>query len=226
MVAHEPNGRRRSRPDPSYRILEQSGEAEIDSDAGLDPDLDLASSVHEHSIRIGERIRQMRRRNGLTAQEVARRAGVSAAYLSRLENDKISPTVATLSRLTQAMNESVSRLFANHASGPLVRRDMRREVHNRGVVDYIITPSDLSQLQVMETIVSPNQGSGRTPYTHNGEVECVLVLDGVLTIWLDGEPYRLRTGDAVTFPCQTPHRWENPGNSSARVLWIVTPSGY
>lgn len=226
MVARELNGRAGPRPDPGYRVLERVGEVDNDPDAQYDSDLDIASSVPEHSIRIGERIREMRRRNGLTAQEVARRAGVSAAYLSRLENDKISPTVTTLSRLTQAMNESVSRLFASQASGPLVRRDMRREVHNRGVVDYIITPSDLSQLQVMETIVSPNQGSGRAPYTHNGDVECVLVLDGALMIWLDGTPYRLRAGDALTFPCKTPHRWENPASSTARVLWIVTPSGY
>lgn len=226
MVAHERNERRSSRAASGSQMTEPSEEAAASLRPPRARKSEDGSPADGRALRVGERLRQMRRKNGMTAQEVARRAGVSAAYLSRLENDKISPTVTTLSRLTQAMNESVAQLFASQASGPLVRRDMRHVVHNRGVIDYIITPSDSNHLQVMETIVTAGQGSGRLPYTHNGEVECVLVLEGVLMIWLDGVSYRLRGGDAVTFACQTPHRWENPGSSSARLLWIITPSGY
>jgi uncharacterized cupin superfamily protein len=79
---------------------------------------------------------------------------------------------------------------------------------------------------VLETVIRGGSGSGRAPYTHEGEEECVLVLDGELRVWLDGARYDLVEGDAITFPCRTPHRWENPGASDARVLWIVTPAGY
>lgn len=175
---------------------------------------------------VGRRLREMRRARGMSAKDVAQRAHVSPAYLSRLENDKVSPTVATLSRVVQAMGESVAHLFSEEATGPLVRHSERRVVRNRGVADYIITPSQSTQLQVLETVIGVGGGSGREPYSHQGEEECVLVLDGALRVWLDGARYDLLEGDALTFACETPHRWENPGDSDSRVLWIVTPAGY
>jgi transcriptional regulator with XRE-family HTH domain len=177
-------------------------------------------------LSVGQRLRAMRRAHGLSAKEVARRAEVSPAYLSRLENDKVSPTVTTLTRVVQAMGESVARLFGGAAGGPVVRRKDRRIVRNRGVDDYILTPPQSTQLQVLETIIQGGSGSGRAPYTHAGDEECVLVLDGALHVWLDGVRYELLGGDAITFPCSTPHRWENPGTSDARLLWIVTPASY
>lgn len=175
---------------------------------------------------VGERLRQLRREHKLSAKEVADAAQVSPAYLSRLEHGKISPTVATLARIVQAMGESVGRLFGDDQAGPLVRRADRRVVHNRGVADEIITPARATRLEVLETIVEPGAGSGPAPYHHPGDEECVLVLGGRLLVWLDGTEHDLREGDAVTFPCRTPHRWENPGDSPARVLWVITPAGY
>jgi mannose-6-phosphate isomerase-like protein (cupin superfamily) len=42
-------------------------------------------------------------------------------------------------------------------------------------------------------------------------------------VWLDGLDYELTAGDAITFPCRTPHRWENPGDAETRVVWVLTP---
>ncbi|KAA9160538.1 cupin domain-containing protein [Amycolatopsis acidicola] len=175
---------------------------------------------------VGARLRRLRREHKLSAKDVADAAHVSPAYLSRLEHGKISPTVATLTRIVQAMGESVGRLFGDDTAGPLVRRADRRIVHNRGVADEIITPAMATRLEVLETTVEPGAGSGPAAYHHPGDEECVLVLDGRLLVWLDGTEHDLREGDAVTFPCRTPHRWENPGDAAARVLWVITPAGY
>lgn len=175
---------------------------------------------------IGARLRELRKERGLAAKEVARRAEVSPAYLSRLENGKISPTVATLSRIVQAMGESVARVFGETGTGPVVRKKDRLPVHHRGVADYLVTPTRSGRLEVLETIVEPGAGSGKEDYSHPGDEECILVLDGQLRVWLEGVPYDLLTGDAITFSCRMPHRWMNLGDSVARILWIITPAGY
>ncbi len=175
---------------------------------------------------VGARLRELRRQQKLSAREVAELAGVSPAYLSRLENGKVSPTVATLTRVVQAMGESVGAIFGGATDGPLVRRGDRRLVRNRGVDDYRVTPRDASRLEVLETVVEAGGSSGERPYHHPGDEECVLVLEGRLQIWVDGVSHELEVGDAVTFACRTPHRWRNPGAASARVLWIITPVGY
>ncbi|MFE7445720.1 helix-turn-helix domain-containing protein [Streptomyces chartreusis] len=189
-------------------------------------DDDVKASPIDRSV--GSRLRELRLERKLSAREVAEAAQVSPSYLSRLEHGKVSPTVATLARVVQAMGESVARVFGDREAGPLVRKADRRVVHNRGAVDEIVTPVSATRLEVLETTVAPGAGSGSEPYHHPGDEECVLVLEGALAIWLGvpGQKHLLEKGDAVTFPCRTPHRWENPGTEPARVLWVITPAGY
>jgi transcriptional regulator with XRE-family HTH domain len=175
---------------------------------------------------VGARLKDLRRKRGLSAREVADAAQVSPAYLSRLEHGKVSPTVATLSRIVHAMGESIGRLFGDERGGPLVRRADRRVVANRGVTDAILTPVAATRLEVLETTIEPGASSGTKPYHHPGDEECVVVLAGRLTIWLDGEQHTLDHGDALTFPCRTPHRWQNPTDLPTTALWIITPAGY
>lgn len=175
---------------------------------------------------IGPRLRALRQARGLSAQEVARRANVTPAYLSRLENGHLSPTVSTLSRVVQAMGDSVGSLFGAGAAGPVVRRDERQLIRNRGVDDYLLTPTRHGRLEVLETVVEAGAGSGPEPYTHPGDEECILVLEGALRVWLDEAEHVLGEGDSVTFACRVPHRWENPTEATTRVIWIVTPAGY
>ncbi|MEU5282169.1 XRE family transcriptional regulator [Streptomyces asoensis] len=187
---------------------------------------DVKASPIDRSV--GSRLRELRLERKLSAREVAEAAQVSPSYLSRLEHGKVSPTVATLARVVQAIGESVARLFGDPEAGPVVRRASRRVVRNRGAVDEIVTPVSATRLEVLDTRVAPGAGSGPEPYHHPGDEECVLVLEGALTIWL-GDPsqeHLLEEGDAITFSCRTPHRWQNPGTESARVLWVITPAGY
>lgn len=179
-----------------------------------------------HDGHVGGRIRAMRRVKSISARELAARAGISAGYLSRLENDKVSPTVAMVARVVQAMGGNVAQLFDDEGSGPVIRRDLRKVVRHRGVEDYIVTPVDLKDFLVLETIVAAGSGSGEPAYSHGGEWECVFVIEGFIDIWLGGEKFQLRSGDSMTFHCDSPHRWRNPGGSSARLMWVVTPSGY
>ena len=82
---------------------------------------------------MGPRLRQLRDLKALSARQVAERAGVSAAYLSRLENRRVSPTVATLARLVSAMGETMATLFqdAPGAETTVVRRDQRHLMHSQ-----------------------------------------------------------------------------------------------
>lgn len=177
---------------------------------------------------IGGRLKAVRMSKGMSAREVAERAGVTAAYISRLENGRMSPTVASLSRVMQALGESVGALFGDAAgvASPVVRRDQRHLVRSHGVEDYRVTPRWADRLEVLETVVAPGEGSGRGSYTHPGDQECVLALEGALAIWLDEVEYELEAGDSITFACRTPHRWSNLAASPTRALWIITPATY
>lgn len=176
---------------------------------------------------VGTRIRQLRLAKGVLSKDLAARSGLTASYISRIENGKVSPTVATLGKIVQAMDETFASLFAEvPAEGPIVRGYERRVVQSRGVDDYRVTPAWASRLVVFESLVSPGQASGAQPHTHLGDEECVLILDGQLTMWLDGRKYLLGPDDSATYKCRLPHRWRNAGTSPSRVLWIISPAIY
>lgn len=187
-----------------------------------------ALTAPDDSVEIGRRLRRIRQGKGVSARDLAERAGVTAAYLSRLENDKVSPTVASLTRVMQALGEPVAALFDEPAAsvGPVVRASQRQVVRTHGVADYRITPASADRLEVLETVVGPGQGSGSNPYSHPGDQECALILQGSLHIWLAGNEYLLEAGDAITFACRSPHRWANTTNATTRALWIITPATY
>lgn len=192
-----------------------------------DPDAPDGHDGPDDSNQVGERLRHLRQARGVSARELADRAGVTPAYISRLETGKVSPTVTTLTRVMQALGAPVAALFgAPQEEGPLVRAQDRRVVRNHGVEDYRVTPGWADRLEVLETVVQPGQGSGDTAYTHPGDEECVLVLAGELTIWLAEVEYVLRVGDAVTFACRSPHRWRNDTDGVTRALWMITPATY
>lgn len=175
---------------------------------------------------LGARLRALRVGKRLLAKEVAARAGVSPEYLSRLENGHASPTVATLTRIMRELGEPVVRAFSSVDDGGfVVRRDTRPVIRNRGVEDQLLTPKWATRLEVLETTIAVGAGSGEA-YAHPGDEETIVVLDGAFRVWLHDEQHELEPGDAITFPCTTPHRWLNPGTSETRVIWIITPSTY
>jgi transcriptional regulator with XRE-family HTH domain len=177
---------------------------------------------------VGPRLRQLRDQKAMSARRVADLAGVSAAYLSRLENGRVSPTVATLARLVAAMGETMATLF-QEPPGPeetVVRRGERHLMRSRGVLDSQVTPGWATRLEILESLVEPGQGSSGSLHTHAGEEECVLVLEGELDLYLGAVRHHLEIGDSATFDCRTPHRWRNPSTQPSRALWIITPASY
>jgi transcriptional regulator with XRE-family HTH domain len=177
---------------------------------------------------VGPRLRQLREQKAMSARLVADRAGVSAAYLSRLENGRVSPTVATLARLVAAMGETMATLFTDTPSAEpmVVRRDERHLMRSRGVLDSQVTPGWATRLEILESLVEPHRGSSGRLHTHGGEEECVIVLEGELELFLDDRRHHLQEGDSATFDCRTPHRWRNPSTRQSRYLWVITPASY
>jgi transcriptional regulator with XRE-family HTH domain len=177
---------------------------------------------------VGPRLRLLREQKAMSARQVADLAGVTPAYLSRLENGRVSPTVATLARLVSAMGETMATLFqeppGSHES--VVRRGERHLMRSRGVLDSQVTPGWASRLEILESLVEPGQGSSNRLHTHAGDEECVLVLEGELDLWLGSDRHHLEIGDSATFDCRTPHRWRNPSTGPSRVLWVITPANY
>jgi len=178
---------------------------------------------------LGERIREMRLKRGLSLKQLAVKTDLTQSFLSQVERDLTSPSVASLRSIAEALATSVATFFAGGApNGRLVRKDARAVmVHpKRRWRDSLLTPSLNGKLQVILSVIEPGGGSGDEPYSHDSDEECVVVLKGKLDFWVGEDHTRLETGDALTFESRIPHKNRNPGPGRAEVLWVITPPSY
>ncbi len=178
---------------------------------------------------LGERIRSMREGRGQSLKQLAEATGLTQSFLSQVERDLTSPSVASLRKIAEALGTSVAMFFVGGTpSGRLVRKDARPVlIHpQRRWRDSLLTPNSNGKLQVIWSEIEPGEGSGDEAYSHNSDEECVVVVTGKLDFWVGEEHYALETGDALTFESRIPHKNRNPGPGKTQVLWVITPPSY
>jgi quercetin dioxygenase-like cupin family protein/DNA-binding XRE family transcriptional regulator len=192
------------------------------SAAELDP-----ASLADDRARIGRRLRQAREAQRLTLAELAESCGLTKGFLSKIERDQATPSVASLLRMCDALELSIGELFAPGRDSDLVRADAYPPISFGGVGmrESLLTPGRERRLQVLHSLIAPGGGSGDETYELPIDVEFVFVIEGVLEVTIDGEVTRLHTGDALTFSPEARHAFTNPdASASTRVLWVLSPA--
>jgi transcriptional regulator with XRE-family HTH domain len=175
---------------------------------------------------IGPRLRELRLQQSLSLQQLAERAGVSAAAIHKIERNGMVPTITTLLKLADAFDRPVGYFVDEEADGagpvaftPAPARGAAYSPH-AGVESQSISGSYARFfLDGAVTTVEPGAGSGAGLSQNQGE-ELLFMLDGALAFEVDGIEYRLAAGDALHFRTDRPHRWENSERTAARALWI------
>jgi transcriptional regulator with XRE-family HTH domain len=206
-------------------VKQQAAVDQPDSGAPTDPR--SPGSLDEIVTSIGPKLRELRLQRGLSLQQLADRADVSAAAIHKIERSGMVPTITTLLKLAAALNRPVAYFVNEDAeeTGPAVfiPAEARRVVYtsHRGIdLGGISGPYGRFFLAGAMAEVEPGASSGENAMEHPGE-ELVLVLDGMMNFEVDGREYRLGKGDAVHFRTDRPHRWGNPGRQTARAVWMA-----
>lgn len=181
---------------------------------------------------LGAQIRELRRARDLTLADVARKAGRSPGYLSQVENNRTIPTIKSLHSIAHALDVNISWFFSDdHADNGrerpfIVRSSARRTLRfGSGIVDELLSPHLRGHLELLYSRFEPGATSGDEPYRHRGE-EAGIVVFGQLELWIGEDCFTLNEGDSFGFPSTTPHRYRNPGETEAMVIWAITPPTY
>jgi transcriptional regulator with XRE-family HTH domain len=180
-------------------------------------------------LALGTRIRTLRRARGQTLRQLADEAGVTESFMSQVEREVASPSIATVRKVARALDLTIAELFAEEpAVGRVVRRGSRRRIAYPGLraVDEFLTTGVSGKLQVIISTIEPGGGTGPDPYTHDSDEEVVVVLAGDLELWVADERYLLHEGDAITFPSRLPHWNVNRGETTVTVLFCLTPPSF
>ncbi|MCW1988657.1 transcriptional regulator with XRE-family HTH domain [Bradyrhizobium diazoefficiens] len=177
--------------------------------------------------RLGETVRLLRQRAGLSIQDVANKTGLSNGMISQLERARAMPSIRTLRLLSIALDVPISYFFETTDPGDvqryIVRKNSRRllRLTASGVVKEALTPDGKGQLELYELTLNPGASSGTDFLQHTGE-KAGYILSGSLRLWLDNQAHVLEAGDSFRFPSIVPHMFDNPTQQTARVIWVTT----
>lgn len=175
-----------------------------------------------NAVAIGAHLRQLRARKKLSLARVAEAVGISVGFLSALERSQMSGSVGTLRKLARFYKTNILDFFeANGASSRQVRPSERKVLEAGSGVRMELLAWGNTVMEPHLFRIAPQSGSGES-YAHEGE-EFIYVLHGELEISVDGEEYRLKSGDSFYFESATPHHWKNSGRKETVVLWVNTP---
>ncbi|MBL8582940.1 MAG: helix-turn-helix transcriptional regulator [Rhizobiaceae bacterium] len=177
---------------------------------------------------LGERLRRLRRDKGLSIADLAKTSGVPASTVSKIENGLLNPSLVHAINLASALDANlgflVDRSRTRHARHAVVRSSQRgrRDFTEMGMVlEDLNIGFAPGVLESRVGRIEAGAHSGLEYMTHPGE-ELAHVLSGSVTYDLDGEEYLLGEGDTLHFKCDVPHRWANPNDREAVLLWVFS----
>ncbi|QAV70587.1 helix-turn-helix domain-containing protein [Salinibacterium sp. UTAS2018] len=181
----------------------------------------------ENRVRVGARLRASRRAQGLTIEQLASATSLTKGFISRVERDETSPSVATLLTICEVLSLPIGTLFeasetklVTLADAPLIN------MGGRGALERMVTPRGESKIQMLRSTLQPEANGGDKLYTVNCDVEVVHLISGAFEIQFTDRTVTLAAGDTITFPGRELHNWKNPRTVDAEVLWTLVPAAW
>lgn len=177
---------------------------------------------------IGEKIRNMRLKLGLTQEELAERSDLTKGFISQLERDTTSPSVDTLENIVTALGTNLSAFFQETLKPPVVHpmvdAVMLRD-EQRGQRQYFLIAG--AQQLAMEPVFLEldRKGCSRSYPPYEGEI-FGFVLSGHLSLYLGEEEHVLETEDSFYFEANDEFYVENRGKGQARLIWVMSPPNF
>ena len=178
-------------------------------------------------MEIGVKIKQLRLQRGLTQEELAARTELTKGFISQLERDLTSPSIATLVDILAALGTDVAGFFRESQEEQVVYSadDMFvKEEADGSSIQWLVTNAQKNVLEpILVTIPAGLSLAEDDP--HEGE-EFGYVLSGSVTLVLGTKRYRVKKGGSFYFRPTRLHYLINSGKVESRVLWVSTPPSF
>lgn len=177
-------------------------------------------------MELGTKIKEMRLQLNLTQEELADRCELTKGYISQLENDLTSPSIATLCDLLNALGSSLSEFFREETEEKIVFSEAEYiEKKSDGMLWNWVIPN--AQKNMMEPVLVELEPKATTQedFPHEGE-EFGYVIEGEIAIVRAGKRYPAKGGESFYFTADKEHHIVNTGKGRAKFLWISTPPNF
>lgn len=182
-------------------------------------------------MNIGIKIKKLRAEKGITLKELSEKSGLSSGFLSQLERGLTTIAVDSLEKLAMIFEVPLTYFFDYpHKKENSVLRSYEQEIieiEEGSLISYSLS-TNLENKEFVPRLIEilPQKKEEEIiAYEHEGE-EFVYVLEGILTIYINGERNDVYPGDSVHMNSKVTHNWANYTNKKVKLLAINTPNHF
>lgn len=186
-----------------------------------------------HNVSIGAKIKSLRTSKKYTLKQLSEKSGLSIGFLSQLERGMSTIAIDSLARLAEILGVDLSVFFSSapelNSKQPVCRSfELQCNQVSPQIIQYILSTNvdDFECLpRIFHLMPFANTDSDLEMYQHEGE-EFIYVLEGILTVYVDGSQYSLNPGDSIQIHSNLLHNWINHTNRVVKILTVNTPNPF
>ncbi len=177
-------------------------------------------------MEIGKKVKDLRIRLGLTQEDLADRAELSKGFISQVERDLTSPSIATLEQILECLGTTLKDFFAEVQEQPKTvykKQDMyvKTDLEQGTEIVWLLPGAQGCSLEPILLSLEPNGKTWPDP-PHEGD-EFGYVLSGTITLHLGDKQLRVKRGESFFYSPKHTHYLENTSGQTAKVIWVSSP---
>ena len=177
-------------------------------------------------MEIGSKLKDIRRQKGLTQEELADRTELSKGFISQLERDLTSPSIATLVDILQCLGTDIASFFQDETDDKIAFSEedyfVKEEPDCKARIEWIIPNAQKNKMEPIRLTLEPG-GSSYPDNPHEGE-EFGYVIDGEITICLGKKKIPVKKGESFYFIPSARHYVRS--DTGAVLIWVSTPPSF
>lgn len=179
---------------------------------------------------LGQRIRTLRKKRGITLVEMAEKTGVAQATLSRIETGSMTGTVESHEKISEVLGIGLAELYTGvdrryEEIEHIDNNTPRPVTHQTNAFKFELLTQESSRKKITPILITI-QGEKEIPEerSERGVEKFFYVLEGSVTVQVEKETFELKEQETLYFDASLPHKIMNPHQGRARILVAVSPS--
>ena len=179
-------------------------------------------------MELGDKIRSLRQKQKISIENLSEMSGLSKGLISQIERDITGPSVASLWKISKALNVTMNYFFDEYDDiNQVVLKDERKKIiMGKGSITYELLSPDLKkQIEMLMIEINPNEKPETELISHEGE-KCGVVIKGTLRVISGSKVYDLNEGDSIYLDSTIPHKYINTGEEISVSVWALVPPSF
>lgn len=179
-------------------------------------------------MNFGDKLKQLRIKTNLTQEELANRCELSKGFISQVERDLTSPSIATLADILECLGTTLSAFFSEPQNdvGIYSKDDIFVQENNElgHSINWLIPNAQKNRMEPILIKLVPG-GKSETNSPYDGEV-FGYVISGSAVLHMGGKSYKLKKNESFYHKANSTYYLENNSRFETLIIWVSTPPNF